>query len=385
MKQDTSYLRFGDIAKFINGKAFKPKDWKSKGLPIIRIQNLNNSSKPFNYYNEKIEKKYLVKNEDILISWSASIGVYLWNKGNAVLNQHIFKVNVDESIVDRKYFYYFAKTIVNEMKSKSHGSTMKHITKGDFENIEIPIPDIEMQKQIVKILEKIDLLNEKKNIVTNNLAKIRDSIFYKTFGDPAKNNKWTTCSLKKIIKKAQYGTSKKLITEKIGVPCLRMNNITEDGKLDVTNLKYFDFEQEIKKYTLQKGDLLFNRTNSRELVGKTTIFDLESDFVFAGYLIRLEINSEIANPFFIHSQMNYPTMKNIIRSMGKGSVGQSNINSTEIQNLDIIIPPIELQNIFCDKVDLIQKISHSNSKLKNTYEDLLMSTSNNFSNNFNRK
>ena len=98
--------RLGDIATYINGYAFKPEQWSTKGLPIIRIQNLNNDKVEYNYFNDKIDEKYIVEKGDVLISWSASIGVYEWNKNNAVLNQHIFKVVFDKETIDKRYFKY---------------------------------------------------------------------------------------------------------------------------------------------------------------------------------------------------------------------------------------------------------------------------------------
>ena len=88
--------RLGDIATYINGYAFKPEQWDTNGKPIIRIQNLNNNLAEFNYYNGDINEKYIVNKGDILISWSASIGVYEWQNEEALLNQHIFKVDFNK-------------------------------------------------------------------------------------------------------------------------------------------------------------------------------------------------------------------------------------------------------------------------------------------------
>lgn len=97
-------IRLGDIATYINGYAFKPKDWREKGIPIIRIQNLNDPNKEYNYFDGEIDSKYLVNEGDILISWSASIGVYEWRGQQGVLNQHIFKVDFNKIKIDKKYF-----------------------------------------------------------------------------------------------------------------------------------------------------------------------------------------------------------------------------------------------------------------------------------------
>src|SRR5437868_9136857 len=84
--------RLGDVAEYINGFAFKPTDWGETGVPIIRIQNLNSPNASFNYFDGQIADKFKVQNGDLLISWSASLDAFLWNRGEAILNQHIFNV-----------------------------------------------------------------------------------------------------------------------------------------------------------------------------------------------------------------------------------------------------------------------------------------------------
>ena len=146
----------GDVGEYINGKAFKPSEWGETGRPIVRIQNLTETSKDFNYYDGEVDPKYLIKNGDVLISWSASLGVFLWNGGEAVLNQHIFKAIPNEKIVTREFFTYALRVVIEDMKRYTHGSTMKHIVKSDFHNTVIPIPPLDTQRKIVAILDKAE-------------------------------------------------------------------------------------------------------------------------------------------------------------------------------------------------------------------------------------
>ena len=113
--EDWEVARLIDVVEYINGYAFSPKDWKEKGLPIIRIQNLNDPDAEFNYFDGEIDKKYIVENGDLLFSWSASIGVYIWKRGKAVLNQHIFKV-VPKNNVDKYYLYYALFLAIEQLK-----------------------------------------------------------------------------------------------------------------------------------------------------------------------------------------------------------------------------------------------------------------------------
>lgn len=136
-----SKKRLGDVASYINGFAFKPSDWTTSGLPIIRIQNLTGSNELFNYYNGDYPAQVEVNNGDILISWSATLGVFVWAQGKALLNQHIFKVSFDKGYVNRDYFIYAVTQKLDEMATKTHGTTMRHIVKSDFDNTVIPFPD----------------------------------------------------------------------------------------------------------------------------------------------------------------------------------------------------------------------------------------------------
>ena len=147
--------RLGDIATYINGYAFKPEDRGTEGLPIIRIQDLTGNSYDVGFYNGEYPKKVEINNGDVLISWSASLGVYIWNRGKALLNQHIFKVAFDKIEVNEQYFVFAVEYNLKEMEAKMHGATMKHIIKRDFDNIKIPFPSAEKQKEIADILLKV--------------------------------------------------------------------------------------------------------------------------------------------------------------------------------------------------------------------------------------
>ena len=113
-----TYKKLGDVASFINGYPFKPEQWKDKGLPIIRIQNLNNPEAPYNYYDGEVPDKVKIKDGDLLISWSASLGTYLWQGGDAYLNQHIFKVLFDKLDIDKMtsliHLYYISDPLTKE-------------------------------------------------------------------------------------------------------------------------------------------------------------------------------------------------------------------------------------------------------------------------------
>ena len=154
LPQGWCILTVGEVADYINGRAFKPTEWEQKGLPIIRIQNLNDEDAAYNYSTAKFEDKYLVHKGDLLFAWAASLGTYIWQKDDAWLNQHIFKV-IPKPFISRNFLYYSFINMIDDFYAESHGSGMVHITKGKFETRPILIPPIAEQKRIVERIETI--------------------------------------------------------------------------------------------------------------------------------------------------------------------------------------------------------------------------------------
>lgn len=150
------FKQLGDVATYVNGYAFKPSDWGTEGLPIIRIQNLSGSGDSFNYYSGTYPENIVINKGDVMISWSATLGVYVWNGPKALLNQHIFKVYFDKMDVNPTYFHIAVKPALEYSSSQVHGSTMTHLTKKTFDAIKIAMPPIDLQNQFAAFVEQID-------------------------------------------------------------------------------------------------------------------------------------------------------------------------------------------------------------------------------------
>jgi type I restriction enzyme S subunit len=144
----------GDLADYVNGRAFKPTEWKDAGRPIIRIQNLNNEEAKYNFSPENHEEKYMVGNGDLLFAWSASLGAYIWHGSDAWLNQHIFIVHA-KSCTTKLFVFYLLEKITAELYAKAHGSGMVHVTKGKFESTGISLPPLPEQHRIVAKIEEL--------------------------------------------------------------------------------------------------------------------------------------------------------------------------------------------------------------------------------------
>ena len=348
-------IKLGDVATYINGYAFKPEDRGEEGLQIIRIQDLTGNSYDLGFYNGKYPKKIEINDGDVLISWSASLGVYVWNGGKALLNQHIFKVKFDKVDIDKSYFVYAVRYKLNDMGEKTHGATMKHIVKRDFDATEIPYPPLKKQIEIAINLDKISMVIKERKRELQFLDELIKARFVEMFGDPVKNPKgWEVVTIGDIVTEVRYGTSKPAV-EGGKYPYLRMNNLTADGHLDLNDLKYIDIpDDEIEKCVVRKGDVLFNRTNSIELVGKTVVFDLQEDMIIAGYIIRVRLNKRLL-PEILSQYMNLEALKDILRSMAKGAVNQANINAQELQSIKVYIPDMELQKQFIEMKNQVNK------------------------------
>lgn len=343
-------VKLGDVATYINGHAFKPSDWSTNGLPIIRIQDLTGNSYQCNRYNGEYDEKYEIVDGDVLISWSASLGVYVWKGEKSVLNQHIFKVVFDKCEIDKNFFVHQVANILEKAGVEAHGATMKHLTKKVFDSLPFYLPPLEEQKKIAETLDKVSDLIDKRKQQLEKLDLLVKSKFVEMFGTyPNNEKKWKIGTIRDVIEEARYGSSRPAV-EGGKYLYFRMNNITYNGELDLTDLKQIDIpKNELPKCTIRKGDVLFNRTNSKELVGKTCVYNRDEMMVLAGFIIRVRVN-ELVLPEFLSAFLNTDFSKRMLYGMCKSAIGQANINAKEMQNIGIYIPPIELQNKFVDIV-----------------------------------
>lgn len=158
---------------------------------------------------------------------------------------------------------------------------------------------------------------------------------------------WKTCTIRDIVADVRYGSSRPAV-DGGKYPYLRMNNITYSGELDLSDVKRIDVpESELPKCTVRRGDVLFNRTNSKELVGKTCVYNRDEMMVLAGFVIRVRVNERIL-PEFLSAFLNADFSKQMLLSMCKTAIGQANINAQEMQNISLYLPPIDLQRQFAN-------------------------------------
>lgn len=267
-----------------------------------------------------------------------------------------------------KYLYY----VVTHMHLEKYftGATIPHIYFRDYKNEEFNLHSPREQSAIVTHLDKITALIEKRKTQLTKLDQLVKARFVEMFGDPETNPKgWDMATIGDIVTEVKYGTSRPAV-EGGKYPYLRMNNLTYDGHLDLSDLKRIDIpDNEIEKCIVCKGDVLFNRTNSVELVGKTCVFDEDKDMIIAGYIIRVRLKS-IMLPIVLSCFMNTDALKKKLRGMAKGAVNQANINAKELQAINIYLPPLAIQEQFANFVQQVDKSKQSIQKSLNELETL---------------
>ncbi len=234
------------------------------------------------------------------------------------------------------------------------GTTRGKLTKGQAEKIEIPLPPLEEQKRIAAILDQADALRRLRARALDRLNALGQAIFHEMFGDVALNTKGFAMGVVgDLTEETQYGTSEK--AGEVGlIPVLRMNNLTYDGRISLASLKYMDLKAgDVAKHTVMSGDLLFNRTNSPELVGKTAVYRGEAQMAFAGYLVRLRANAS-GHTDYISAVLNSGYGKSTLRSMCKSIIGMANINAKELCKIRLPIPPRDLQDAFAERLAKVE-------------------------------
>lgn len=223
--------KIGELCHLINGRAFKPSDWGQEGLPIVRIQNLNNPDASFNYYLGNVDEKVLIDDGELLFAWSGtpgtSFGTHIWMGGRAILNQHIFRVLFAEKNIDKRFLRHAINQKLDEMILKAHGGVgLRHITKGKFEGTEISLPPLNEQKRIVakleQVLERVQSARERLDKIPEILKRLRQSVLSaavtgKLSEDWREENSlsiegWTECVLSDLIReKPRNGYSPKSV------------------------------------------------------------------------------------------------------------------------------------------------------------------------------
>ncbi len=365
-------VELGSIANFINGFAFKPTHWEEDGKPIIRIQNLTDSSKPFNYSSMDIHKKYHVVKGDLLVSWSATLDVFEWHREDALLNQHIFKVEPHFEKVNKDYLRYALKDAISAMLKFTRGSTMKHVNRGDFLGTKIPLPPLATQKKIAAVLEKADQLRKDCHQMEQELNSLAQSVFIDMFGDPVTNPKgWEVCTLSNVVESIQGGKSPKCESRPA------MNN--EWGILKLSAVSGGLYRPEQNKailvdtlpnpdIELKQGDLLFTRKNTYELVGACAyVRETPEQLMLPDLIFRFQMPQKLK--VYLWGLFNNQSFKLKVRGLASGAAGSMpNIAKSKLYDLTLPLPPESEVDKYTRSIFSVWKQQDTTKQLLDSYQ-----------------
>lgn len=358
MSKSSPKRGLGEVCSLINGRAFKPSDWGIQGLPIIRIQNLNDHKKPFNHYSGRVDQKHLIFNDDILLSWSGtpgtSFGCFRWNRGPAVLNQHIFKVIIDPSVIDGDFFIFAVNSRLEEMICQAHGGVgLRHITKGKLEAINLPLPPLSEQWRIVAwIKESMERVKEIEKLRDESIAETKQlpPALYESIES---EGNWPSKSVGEVIIGSRNGRS---ISQDNTNPTgfvLSLSSV-RDLVLNVSLKKPIKLPLSISdEFSICKDDVFVSRANTRELVGLASIAESShSGLIYPDLLIKLEANPLLINPRFLAYALRTRSSRLQIQERAVGS-SQSmvKISAQRLKEVKIKVPPLNIQEKILDELD----------------------------------
>lgn len=333
----------GDVADFINGFAFKPGDWHEEGLPIIRIQNLTDSTKPINYTTRSVPEKFRVRRGDLLVSWSATLGVFTWDRTDeALVNQHIFRV-VPSDKVDQGFLRHMLSGALQDMQRHLHGATMQHVNRGEFLATKIPLPPLGEQRRIAAILDHTDALRAKRRQVLAHLDSLSQSIFQSTIGA-------TGWPVEKLGERLDFLTSGSRGWAKYYVPSgakfIRIQNV-KNGYLNQDDMAYVNAPRtaEAKRTAVREGDVLLSITAD---LGRTAVVP---DGIGEAYINQhlAILRAPSLDPRYLADFLASPGGRREVIGKDRGAT-KAGLNFDDVRSVAVPIPSSEMQRNYASRI-----------------------------------
>lgn len=392
LPENWCWTRITVITDILNGFAFKSQHYSSAGIRIIRITNVQDGfiqdKKPV-YYPLESQKEitpFMLKDGDFLMSLTGNVGRVAIIDASflpAALNQRVACLRIkSEDSARKEYIFYFClqKQFVSDCIKSAKGSAQLNMSTEWLKEYPIPLPPLAEQQRIVDRIEslfaKLDEAKEKAQAVVDSFETRKAAILHKAFtGELTAKwreehgvgmESWKKKSVGELCISLKYGTAKK--SDASGnVAVLRMGNL-QQGEIDWSDLAYSNDPDDIEKYKLFPGDVLFNRTNSAALVGKTAIYRGEHPAIYAGYLIKLDYDHDKIIGDYLNYALNTLDAKKYCNSVKTDGVNQSNINAKKIGAYSFNVPSIPEQEKI---VSVIQKLLSKEQQTKEAAEIVL--------------
>lgn len=362
----TEYVRLGDVANISAGgtpSRGKSEYWDNGTIPWVKIGDIH--GKYVTDTEEKITVEGL-KNSSakifpkgtILFSIFATLGDVGILEIEAATNQAIAGLQFD-GCVDTNYAYYYLSSLKTVVERKGRGAAQQNINQKILKNLEIPLPPLEEQKRIAAALDKMSSVIAKRKRQIALLDEAAKSLFVEMFGDPVENPMgWEEVSLSKCLNSIENGKSFVCDSEKrkgTAPAVLKLSAATYGYYQPEENKAIISESQFIAKAEVHAGDLLFTRKNTPELVGMCAyVFSTPEKLMMPDLIFRLNTNSH-CNKLFLWMLINHDLFREKIRCLASGSAkSMSNISKKSLNNLEIPLPPLDLQNLFAARIEALE-------------------------------
>ncbi|MBI4517198.1 MAG: restriction endonuclease subunit S [Deltaproteobacteria bacterium] len=363
------WIPLGDLCHLVNGRAFKPSEWSDVGLPIVRIQNLNDPSKPFNYFNGEPSPKHLVNDRDVLISWSGtpgtSFGAFLWNRGRALLNQHIYRADLDHERSEPLYLVHAVNVRLDEMIRRAHGGVgLGHITKGELERVRLPIPfpqeperSLDVQRRIVARIEALLAEMKEARALAEDIRSDTDRVMDAAVEEAMSQLGPGRQALIEVLDgKPRNGWSPQCDNDPAGAPVLKLGAVLgfrfNPGAIKYTNIKV----DRKAHYWLNPGDILISRSNTPDLVGHAAIYGGEPHpCIYPDLLVRMRVRTDAADAQFVVYWLRSREAREYVAAHASGaSSTMKKITQGDVCELPFPYVCVELQRAIVAQLDTVQ-------------------------------
>ncbi len=375
--------KLGEVCDILNGYAFKSNQYTTSGVRIIRISNVQKGyieDKSPVYYpcDDENVKKYELKQNDLLISLTGNVGrtALLEEKFlPAALNQRVSCVRLKEpDKVLKTYLFHLLNSDYFEQQcmKAAEGVAQKNLSPKWLFEYKIPIYSIERQKEISNTLDKIDLLIILRKQQLAKLDELVKARFVEMFGNPSNNSlgfpyePLSNCLLS--IENGKSFVCSNDMRQEENPAILKLSAVTYGVYQQDENKAILDSSMFVKSAEVHKGDLLFTRKNTPELVGMCAyVNDTAPNLMMPDLIFRLNTNEKI-NKIFLWKLINHEFFRGKIQNIATGSAkSMSNISKERLEKLAIILPPLHLQNDFAA---LVERVDQQKQTVQQSLEKL---------------
>lgn len=371
---DWEARRIDSACRLINGRGFKPYEWQTTGLPIIRIQNLNGSEE-FNYFRDPYEKKLEVEPGQLLFAWSGSrgtsFGPHIWNGPLGLLNYHTWKVQVFIGEVFKDFLLHALRRLTKFIEEKAHGaSALVHTQKWEMESFLFPLPPTRAEQEaIAGALSDADALIESLEQLVAKKRQIKHGAMQELLTGqkrlPGFTGAWGTKRIGEVaeVKTGPFGSAlheRDYVQD--GTPIITVEHL---GILGVTHsnlpLVSETDRKRLSAYSLQLNDIVFSRVGSVDR--NALIRDPEAGWLFSGRLLRLRFDQKTVFAPFLSHYFHTEPFKERVRSVAVGQT-MASLNTRILSGVMIHLPSLPEQSAIASILsDMDTEISALEAKL----------------------